>query len=216
MKRIGLVVVAVLMVALAAPSVAAAKPRSVLSSGMCGGDVFALQVRLYNRSYLPMGYHPGCYDYRTSQAVMAFQGWVGFTRTGVADSLTQRRLVLSATPKPWSIAYRHVEVHKGKQIMILVTKNRTVYRTIHVSTAAPGHVTTSGNFHVYAKSKMSWSYLFHVWLPYANYVVGGIAIHGFASVPPYPASHGCIRVPMPEAPGVYAWATLGTPVSIYT
>jgi len=58
-----------------------------------------------------------------------------------------------------------------------VTKNRTVYRTIHVSTAAPGHVTTSGNFHVYAKSKMSWSYLFHVWLPYANYVVGGIAIH---------------------------------------
>ena len=201
MKRIGLVVVAVLMVALAAPSVASAKPRSVLSSGMCGGDVFALQVRLYNRSYLPMGYHPGCYDYRTSQAVMAFQGWVGFTRTGVADSLTQRRLVLSVTPKPWSIAYRHVEVHKGKQIMILVTKNRTVYRTIHVSTAAPGHVTTSGNFHIYAKAKMSWSYLFHVWLPYANYVVGGIAIHGFASVPPYPASHGCIRVPMPEAPG---------------
>ena len=50
-------------------------------------------------------------------------------------------------------------------------------RTIHVSTAAPGHVTPTGHFHVYAKSLMSWSNLFHVWLPYASYVVGGDAIH---------------------------------------
>jgi L,D-transpeptidase catalytic domain/Putative peptidoglycan binding domain len=197
------------------PNTAAAGPRSVLSYGMCGGDVFGLQVRLARRSYLPKGYHPGCFDYRTQQAVIAFQGWVNFPRTGVADALTQRRLVLSVTPKPWSIAYRHIEVHKNKQIMILVTRDRTVYRTIHVSTAAPGHVTPSGRFHIYAKSRMSWSTLFHVWLPWANYVVGGIAIHGFASVPPYPASHGCIRVPMPEAPMVYWWAPLGTPVSIW-
>jgi lipoprotein-anchoring transpeptidase ErfK/SrfK len=62
---------------------------------------------------------------------------------------------------------------------------------------------------------MSWSNLFDVWLPWASYIVGGIAIHGFASVPPYPASHGCIRVPMSEAPGVYVWATLNTPVSVW-
>ena len=189
----------------AAPAQAA--PRSTLSYGMCGSDVFALQVRLGKRSYLPPTYHTGCFDARTAQAVMAFQGWVGFGRTGVADSVTQRRLVLSVTPRPWSIAYRHIEVHKAKQIMILVAKNRTVYRTIHVSTAAPGHVTPVGRFHIYAKYRMSWSVPFQVWLPYANYVVGGIAIHGFDSVPGYPASHGCIRVPMSEAPGVYSWAT---------
>ena len=28
------------------------------------------------------------------------------------------------------------------------------------------------------------------------YIVGGIAIHGSLDVPAYPASHGCIRVPM--------------------
>ena len=27
------------------------------------------------------------------------------------------------------------------------------------------------------------------------YFVGGYAIHGNPSVPPYPASHGCVRVP---------------------
>ena len=85
-------------------------------------------------------------------------------------------------------------------------------RAIHVSTGGPGHVTPAGHWHVFAKSRLSWSVPFQVWLPWASYFYGGIAIHGFASVPPYPASHGCVRVPMPEAPGVYGFATIGTPV----
>ena len=27
-----------------------------------------------------------------------------------------------------------------------------------------------------------------------RYFNGGIAVHGYGSVPPYPASHGCVRV----------------------
>ena len=33
-----------------------------------------------------------------------------------------------------------------------------------------------------------------MWNPY--YFNGGIAVHGLASVPAYPASHGCARIPM--------------------
>ncbi len=33
-----------------------------------------------------------------------------------------------------------------------------------------------------------------MWNPY--YFNGGIAVHGLASVPSYPASHGCARIPM--------------------
>jgi lipoprotein-anchoring transpeptidase ErfK/SrfK len=33
-----------------------------------------------------------------------------------------------------------------------------------------------------------------LWRP--MYFYGGYAIHGSTSVPPYPASHGCIRTPM--------------------
>jgi len=185
-----------------------------LSQGMCGADVHRLQQRLVNKSYLPEGYTPGCFDYRTSQAVMALQGWVRIPRDGVAGSLTKQWLRDSRTPRPWtrSRAFGHIEIHKLRQIMIVVSKTGKVLRTIHVSTAGPGHVTPDGHWHVYSKSRMSWSVPFQVWLPWANYIVGGIAIHGFASVPGVPASHGCIRVPMPEAPWVYLKAKLGEPV----
>jgi peptidoglycan hydrolase-like protein with peptidoglycan-binding domain len=213
MRRLVLAVAIATAAVALVPSPAQAR---TLSSGACGPDVFALQVRLYKRTYLPNGYRPGCFDYRTEMAVLAFQGWVGFPRTGVMGSLDMRRLVLSRTPVPWTKdkKYRHIEVHKGRSVMIVVGSNGVVQRVIHVSTGDSSHTTPSGRFQVYSKSRMSWSHLFHVWLPYAMYVVGGIAIHGYSSVPAYPASHGCIRTPMPEAPGLYAWAPVGTPVWI--
>jgi hypothetical protein len=213
MKRLALVTTLVVAVLAIMPTPAQARR---LSEGVCGPDVFALQVRLYNRSYLPKRYHPGCFDYRTMQAVMAFQGWARLPRNGVAGPLTKVRLRLSTTPKPWTGTrrFRHIEIHKRKQIMIVVGGAGRVQRTIHVSTAGPGHVTPTGHWKVYSKSLMSWSHLFHVWLPYASYVVGGDAMHSYPDVPGYPASHGCIRVPAPEAPWVYAWATIGTPVWI--
>ncbi len=210
-----LVAVTLLAAVVTALTAGTAQART-LSQGMCGSDVHKLQHRLSVKSYLPDGYTPGCFDYRTSQAVMALQGWVRLPRTGVVDSLTWQKLRDSKTPKPWTgiRPFKHFEVHKLRQIMIVVSRHGEVLRTIHVSTAAPGHVTPDGHFRIYAKYRMSWSTLFHVWLPWANYVVGGIAIHGFESVPGVPASHGCIRVPMPEARWVYKRAKLNTPVWI--
>ena len=56
---------------------------------------------------------------------------------------------------------------------------------------------------------------FSVWLPWASYFVGGIAFHEYPDVPPYPASHGCVRVPAPEAPLVYEFARLNTVVKVF-
>ena len=33
-------------------------------------------------------------------------------------------------------------------------------------------------------------------------------------MPTYPASHGCVRVPAPEAKGVYKFAAIGTTVVV--
>jgi lipoprotein-anchoring transpeptidase ErfK/SrfK len=212
-KRLATVTILATIALAAFPAVAGAR---TLSEGMCGPDVHRLQHRLGLHTYLPPGYTPGCFDYRTLQAVMAFQGWAGFTRTGVAGAATQRQLHISRTPWPWtgSRHFRHIEIHKKKQILMVVGRLGRVIRTIHVSTAGPGHVTPTGHWHVYAKYRMSWSNLFHVWLPWASYVVGGDAMHSFASVPGYPASHGCIRIPAPEARWVYGKAPVGTPVWI--
>jgi lipoprotein-anchoring transpeptidase ErfK/SrfK len=42
----------------------------------------------------------------------------------------------------------------------------------------------------------------------------GWALHGYASVPAQPASHGCARLPLPAAKIVYAFARIGTPVRV--
>ena len=87
-------------------------------------------------------------------------------------------------------------------------------RAIHVSTGAPGRATPSGSFRVYRKERMSWSRPFSTWLPYASYFTGGVALHEYPSVPAYPASHGCVRVPHDDAPTVYDFATDDTRVVV--
>jgi hypothetical protein len=42
----------------------------------------------------------------------------------------------------------------------------------------------------------------------------GIAIHGAASVPAYPASHGCVRIPMLDSRWFYDTVASGTPVYV--
>lgn len=47
------------------------------------------------------------------------------------------------------------------------------------------------------------------------YFTGGHAIHGNPSVPPYPARHGCVRVPMWAEPLLHAWNPYGETVYVY-
>ena len=46
------------------------------------------------------------------------------------------------------------------------------------------------------------------------YFNGGIAIHGATSVPAYPASHGCVRIPMSASPWMPSKVPNGTPVYV--
>jgi hypothetical protein len=54
-------------------------------------------------------------------------------------------------------------------------------------------------------------------MPWSVQVQGNIFIHGAASVPRRPASHGCVRVPLfggNPARWFYGWVNLGTPIVI--
>ena len=44
---------------------------------------------------------------------------------------------------------------------------------------------------------------------------GGFAIHGYPSVPAYPASHGCVRIPMWIAPSLFGTYDCGTNLVIH-
>jgi lipoprotein-anchoring transpeptidase ErfK/SrfK len=209
MRRAVLVLLAASVLAVAVPSTAFAG----LSQGSKGPAVLALQKRLIKLKYLAIAARNGVYGPRTTQAVMAFQGWRGLTRDGAAGPATFAALAKASVPRPWSLAVRHMEVHKGKQVLLLIA-NGAVVRAIHVSTASPGHVTPSGHFTIYRKELMSWSVPFKVWLPLASYFTGGYAFHQYPDVPGYPASHGCVRIAVGDASIVYGWATLGTRVAV--
>ncbi len=173
-----------------------------------------LQERLADLQYLPRSAVDGVEGYRTQQAVIAFQSWEGLARDGVVGPATTAALAKAKSPKPQSGGPpRRIEVNRERGVALLIAHDR-VKRAIHVSTGAPGTSTPAGTFEVFRKELKSWSVPFQVWLPYASYFTGGIAFHEYPDVPVFPASHGCVRVPAPEAPGLYRFAKLGTTVVV--
>ena len=74
-------------------------------------------------------------------------------------------------------------------------------------------MTPAGSYHVFQRVR-GWqtSRLGRLYNPL--YFNGGIAIHGSSSVPGYPASHGCVRIPMSAAEWFPDRVSLGTPVYV--
>jgi hypothetical protein len=188
------------------------------SSGPKPNDPRAVQEALVRLKYLPRGAVTGAWDYRTQQAVMAFQSWEGLSRDGIVGQQTVGRLATAGIPQPLAgVTGRRVEIHRSRGVLLLIRNGATV-RAIHTSTGKGGDSTSlgtpPGTFKIYRKELRSWSVPYQVWLPYAAYWNAGWAMHGYADVPAFPASHGCARLPLPEAPIAYRFVRIGTPVRV--
>jgi len=172
------------------------------------------QTFLAAAGWLDAGEVTGELDYATSQALTAFEAWNGLDRDGELTPVSLARVLRANRPTPrHSEPGRSVEVYRDLGVLLLV-ENGHVVRAVHTSTGFGGR-TPSGTFHVYRKEQLSWSVPFKVWMPWASYFTGGIAMHAYPYVPAYPVSHGCVRLSAPEAPRVYAFAVDGTPVYVY-
>lgn len=175
----------------------------------------SVQKRLAALGYLPANAVTGAWNDRTEQAVLAFQSWQGLARDGIVGPRTTAALETAVRPRPSSGGEgRRVEVHRAEGVVLLV-EGREVVRVVHASSGAAGYETPAGSYSVFRKEVNSWSVPYRVWLPYASYFNGGIALHGYAEVPAWPASHGCVRLSASEAPFVYQFAAVGTPVAVY-
>jgi cell wall hydrolase len=155
------------------------------------------------------------FDSRMQDAVYAFQKVNGFPRTGIVDdriwaALSRPRVARPRFGQPGS----HLEVNKELQVLYVVRSSR-VALIVPISTAGvPGTYTPVGRFAVYRKVVgFDPSPLGTLYDPL--YFTGGYAIHGNPSVPPYPASHGCVRVPMFVAPYLFRTVPYGETVDVY-
>src|SRR5205823_2835395 len=144
-----------------------------------------------------------------------FEKVQGLPRTGSADASFWRRLAEPYVPSPRYLnPADHLEIDKPRQVLFVVRGGR-IARIVPVSTAGlPGKFTPVGRFSIIRKGGgFDPSPLATLYDP--MYFIGGYAIHGNPSVPPYPASHGCVRVPMWIAPYLYATNPYGEIVYVY-
>ena len=184
-----------------------------LSVGEHGPDVLALRRRLAALRFHVPAPQP-LFDERLFDAVVAFQKERGLPRTGVVDGRTWRALATAVVPRA---RYRspspHIEVDKGRQIL-LVVRGGEVTGVLPVSSGATGN-TPVGAFRILWKAPATRTWFGNAILYRTLTFHGNFAIHGFDSVPVYPASHGCVRVPVWAADWLYGQSPVGERVYVY-
>ena len=185
------------------------------------------QVREAEQRLTELGYWTGpidgLIDDGTRAALIAFQKWEGREVTGKLTSEELEAIRNGTGPKPRDTGYEHVEVDVDRQVLMLVKDDDSV-RVLPVSTGSGKPFmdegqesvayTPRGRFVVYGKT-YGWEDGKLGSVYYANYITGGVAIHGYLSVPNQPASHGCIRIPMFAAREVSTMLPVGTIVLVY-
>ena len=185
--------------------------------------VKALQERLAELGY-DVGTPDGRLGAQTSYAIMAFQKVEGLSRDGIAGPEVEAALAKAAKPGPMvpGGSPTRIEIDVARQVLFHWV-NGSLARILPVSTGSGERycvdnecdvaVTPGGSFRIGRKAVgLEVSPLGELWWP--MYFNGGIAIHGSPSIPPYPASHGCIRIPMYAAPTFYGQVGAGTRVIV--
>ena len=199
-------------------------PLPGLGKGDRGADVAALEKKLSDLRYF-VGAVDDVYDQNTLYAVTAFQKVTEMERTGRATDDVVAAVERTTTPPPALVpagGATRVEVDLGRQVLFLY-EGDNLSTILPVSTGSGTRfcsegwcrraVTNPGSFAVYRQAR-GWEKgpLGSLYNP--QYFDGGTAIHGATNVPPTPASHGCVRIPMAAAEWFPSKMTKGTPVYV--
>ncbi|MDH3299464.1 MAG: peptidoglycan-binding protein [Acidimicrobiia bacterium] len=172
----------------------------------------------------------GVYGTKTRSAIWALEKLTGITMNGqwgADDQAALKRVLNGSVGGPVTRhSRRWVEIDLSQQLMKVYDPGRTVPVLVsHISTGnqvpwrlgrySGRSITPVGSFTIFRRiSGWHQSSLGLGGMYNPLYIVGGIAIHGSRSVPSYPASHGCIRVPMHIAEYLPGMLPNGTPVTV--
>lgn len=184
--------------------------------------MLALQQRLTALGYW-LGTPDGTFGDSTEQAVYALQKAAGIARDGVVGPQTLAALEAGVVPRPLPTPGWGIQVDLADDLLMFVT-NGNLRWTLNTSTGG-GYVytgvdvavTPTGTFSIFREvDGLVVDNLGELWRP--KYFVGGVAIHGDSYVPPYPVSHGCVRVSTEAIDWIWAdgLAPIGTPVWVHS
>ncbi len=178
--------------------------------GSSGPFVRLIQERLAAlHFYVPQS---GVYDQGTGLALDAYHRLL---RWGTSQTLDQRTVnaLLNGTGN-FQIRYpgdgKHAEGNLSLQLLALADGSHVVW-ILPISSGKPSTPTVLGRFHIYRRDP---GYLSDG-MYFSSFFYGGYAIHGYNPAPDYPASHGCMRLPIADAIPVYNWLAMGDAVDVY-
>lgn len=179
--------------------------------GSRGRLIALVQQRLAAlRFYIPQ---TGVYDQGTGLALDAYHRLLRWGTSQTLDARTISALLdgLGTFRIRFRTHGRHAEGDLSLQLVALVDGAR-VDAIYPISSGKPSTPTILGDFHVYSKVP---GYLPDGMYD-SNFFIRGYAIHGYVPAPDYPASHGCMRLPIVDAPSVFGWLQLGDWVDVYS
>lgn len=211
-----LLTICLLLISTAA--IASAQPRASLTIS----ETREAERRLSDLGYWT-GTVDGVFDVASRAALIAFQKWEGRPITGRLTLGELEAIRNGTSPKAREPGYAHVEVDLDRQILLIFDDHGRV-RVLPISSGngkpfedegqmSIAH-TPRGRFVVYDKV-VGWETGRNSSMYYSNYISGGVAIHGFPTVPSQPESHGCIRIPIFAAREVSRLLPIGTIVLVY-
>ena len=180
-----------------------------------GAGEKGVKVLLLQRALLREGFATpvtGYYDDATARGVLAFRKTNELGRDGFASKAVFAMLARGqgAFKLRYPKAGKHVEFDWSRQVLVLAEGGKP-YRTYHTSSGTAATPTVFGTYKFYLQTPGTNA----SGMVYSSYFIRGYAIHGYASVPNYPASHGCLRVPIPNAIQIFNWIDIGDTIYSY-
>jgi hypothetical protein len=181
-----------------------------LHQGQCG-DV----VAGFKRAMRKLGYIANsgrCFGGKTARGVLAYRKVNGMTRSTRAGKGLVKRVF--AGRGGYRVRHpgagRHVEAPLSEQVLVFAEGDRP-YAIYPVSSGKPSTPTVTGHFQfIRTEPGYNAKGMYYSW-----YFYGGYAVHGYASVPDYPASHGCIRTFIADQPEVYDRIEYGEDIFVF-
>ena len=168
----------------------------------------------------------GRLHFMSRHAIMAFQKVEGLKRTGVLTAPLLEKMREASTPAAKYDGPAHVEVDISRQVLFMVGDDGKVNMIVPISSgngekywdktrnryevaSTPrGEFKINRKFNGHRKAPLGTLY-------YPSYFKEGWAVHGSPSIPPKPASHGCVRVPRGADKILFKQMPVGMKIYIY-
>jgi L,D-transpeptidase catalytic domain len=181
-----------------------------LHRGQCGDVVVGFKKAMRKMGYVANSGR--CFGGKTARGVLAYRKVNGMTSSSRAGRGLVKRVF--AGRGEYEVRHphagEHLEAPLSKQVLVFAKGDRP-FAVYPVSSGKSSTPTVTGHFSFIRTEP---GYNSHG-MYYSFYFYGGYAVHGYESVPDYPASHGCIRTFIADQPEIYRRIDYGESIFVF-